>query len=384
MKIVIVSSWLPRECGIATFSRDVANSLKKYCKKEIKISVCALQEPKSEKRKYGPEVKWKIRDWKTDDYIKAAKEINKSNVDIVFLSHEFGLFGPKEGKNILLFIDNLKKPLISNFHTIPVLPGSNRRKDRIALLKKISEKSRFVIVTSHNARNELVDKFGFENKKIQVIYHGSPDIPFLSHKKKEEQRKKMGIGKNSIVIISSGMIRESKGFEYGINAMTRIVKDFPGIILLIIGAAHPTKIANWRYYQKLKWLVKNKKLENHVKFLDYYLPDKDLINYFAISDMILLPYLAKEQVSSGILAWAIAAGKIVISTPFYYAEEILKKRGSFINFRSAASIEKNIENVLNHPKKALLLSRRARIFGLSTNWKKTVNKYWRLFKQAKN
>lgn len=382
MKIAIVSSWLPRECGIATFSRDVAGSLKESDEK-TEISICALQEPGSEGRKYGPEVKWKIRDNAQTDYTEAAKAINNSDAEVIFLSHEFGIFGPKDGKNILFFLEQVKKPVISTFHTIPLLPGSRRRKTRLAILKKIAEKSHFVIVTSQHAKKELAKKFNFEEKKIKVIYHGTPEIPFLNQKSKEKKRKELGLDKTNIIILSPGMIRKSKGLEYAIKAMAKIVKDYPEILYIITGEAHPAK-KNWQYYQYLQQLVKKNKLDDCIKFIDYYLTDEELENYFAISDIILLPYLTKEQVSSGILAWALAAGKIIISTPFYYAKEVLENRGLFIKFRNAFSIEEKIKSVLENPQKGLALSRKAYAFGLNTNWKKTAEKYWEIFEKAKN
>jgi len=383
MKIAIISSWLPRECGIATFSRDVASSLKESDKK-TEISICALQEPGSEGRKYGPEVKWKIRDDKPEDFIEAAETINKSAVEVVFLSHEFGIFGPKDGRNILLFLEQIKKPVISTFHTIPLLSGSRRRKTRLAILKKIAEKSQFVVVTSQNAAREMVEKFGFEKKKIKVVYHGTPEIPVLSQKSKERKRKELGLDKNKIIILSPGMIRKSKGLEYAIKALAKIAKQYPEIIYIITGEAHPTKIRNWQYYQHLQQLVKINKLDANVKFVDYYLTDEELENYFAISDIVLLPYLTKEQVSSGVLAWAMAAGKIIISTPFYYAQEVLKDRGLFIKFRNTASIKEKIKNILKNPQKNLALAKKARAFGLSTSWKKIAKEYWRILKEARN
>ncbi|MDD3498694.1 MAG: glycosyltransferase [Candidatus Moranbacteria bacterium] len=377
MKIAVVSSWIPRECGIATFSKDLTGSFP-----DLNMDVYALVDEKSYGLKYDRSVVFKIRQDEEKDFFEAAEKINESDADFVILQHEFGLFGGNDGGNVFVLLKNVKKPIIVFFHTLPTLEKTKRFRSRVKKIKKMIDLSYRSIMTSSLAKKDMLRLIGKENKnKIAVIYHGTPSFPKISARKKDIYKKELGLeGKK--IILTFGLIRKNKGIQYGIKAMKGVIKKYPEAVYLILGEPHSGRRKNYDYYFMLKKEVAKGNLEKNVVFIRKYLSNEDLKKYLLASDMMLLPYTRLEQVSSGVLAWGVSAGLPIISTPFHYAKELLaKKRGILVPPRNAKAIERSVLKILDDPKIRQGISLNAYSFGKKTYWKNVPRKILRIIKK---
>jgi glycosyltransferase involved in cell wall biosynthesis len=370
MKIIYLSSYPPRQCGIATFTDWLIKAVqKRYPKIEQKI--IAINETGVKKRRYAKNVIYQLEQQNQSTYLKAAHFINKSRADILCLQHEFGLYGNKDGTMLIDLLKNVKIPIITFLHTIPILPTAKRQQSRLKIIKKIADYSYCLVITSKHGI-DILKKIKINREKIKLLYHGAFKFPL-----KKISQKKL---KEKIIILSYGLITKTKGLDYAIDAMTKIVKIYPSVQYLIIGEPHPVAARKKEkgYYQKLLAKVQEKKLGKKIRFINHYLTEKEIINYLKKAHIVLLPYLTKEQISSGILANAMAAGCSVITTPFIYSQDMIGKdgqRGFFIKFANANSIENKIISLIKKPAKIKRVSQRAYQFGRQFTWDKTAQKF---------
>jgi len=276
------------------------------------------------------------------DYEMALKQINRTSVLAVNLQHEFKIFGAKDGENILHLIEGLDKPLLTTFHTVnPELP-----ENRKSIFLSIANRSDLIYIFSKRAKDILCNTYSISSHKVKIIPHGVPNITFcLPHYSKF--RKKLD---TKIVFVSAGHLRESKGIEIALFALHKLKIRFTNFKYLIIGANHPKNQTAEQYREHLNKLIIELELENHVVFVNQYLPIEDLIEYIQASDIALVPYTRKEQSSSGILSLFMACGRPIVSTNFQYAVSEVEKDNGILaeinnenNFYSA--IEHLTENV---------------------------------------
>ena len=365
-----LSTYPPRECGIANFTKDLIDATRELS--ELKSSVIAINE-KGAIYNYAGRVKLKISRDKIEDYVKAAEYVNTSNIQVLVIQHEFGLYGGDYGANLKVFLENVKKPVITTLHTVQ--PNFDQK--AIENLRYIVERSESIVVIAHPAINMLKNQ-GISCKKCVVIPHGCPSIEYKNNKSIKES---LGL-KDRLVASTFGLISSGKGIEYAIQALPEVIKKEPKIIYLIIGETHPEvrKNEGEKYRNRLTELVSELDLEEHVRFTNRFVTKNELKTFLQATDIYLTPYISANQISSGTLIYALGAGKAVVSTPYYHAQEVLANdRGILCKFEDPASIAEGISRLLDEnfrnevQKKAYKYSRRFL-------WKNVAKKYVTLIK----
>jgi len=370
-----ISSYIPRKCGIATYTKDLTraiNLINPYSKSEI----VALIKPE-DKIDYPPEVKLKINQYEVDSYIKAAGHINKSKTDIVVLEHEFGLYGGDFGEYIIKLIELIKKPLIVTTHTIP----DNTNEGYGLVLKDVLKFAEKVIAMMPESLQKLIKNYNCPKEKIEIIPHGVPDIPLEAT---AEYKKEKGF-EDRIILGNINLLSANKGLEYTIEALKIIKKQFHNVLYLIIGQTHPVvlKAEGEKYRCFLKEKIKQNDLQGNVKFINKYMSLKELVIWLKIIDVYITPYLDPQQSASGALAYAIGAGKICISTPYLYAKEVLAEgRGIIVPFRNSQAIADAVIDICENPQKKLRMENKTYKFGRLMTWYNVAMQHLELFDEV--
>jgi glycosyltransferase involved in cell wall biosynthesis len=371
-RVAYLSTYPPRECGIATFTKDLLDAVDE--RDELKPSVVIALNEKETIYNYDKRVKWQIERDSVDDYIQAARYINSSDVDLVNIQHEFGLFGGEYGEYINHFLDNVKKPVVTTLHTIQ--PEFDPKAQ--AVLRNIVAKSASIVVIARIAIG-LLKKQDIVAKKIAVIPHGCPYTPFVPS---ETVKSPLGL-KDRFVLSTFGLISRGKGIEYVIRALPSIIDKEPKIIYLIIGETHPEvrKTEGESYRKKLMKLIEELHLEKHVRFHNRFLSKRELIKYLQATDIYLTPYISPNQISSGTLVYALGTGRPIISTPYLHAQETLAQgRGLFCKFKDANSIAAAIDKLLDEDLRKTM-QRKAYKYSRRFVWSNVAKEYLELFKQ---
>jgi polysaccharide biosynthesis protein PslF len=372
---VYISSYVPRKCGIATYTKDLtaAINLINPCSK---AEIIALVRP-DDKIEYPAEVKFKIHQYNIDSYVRAAQHINKSKADVVVLEHEFGLYGGEFGEYIIKLLELLSKPLIVTTHTIPDDPA----KGYGMVLKDVLGFAEKVIVMMPESIQKLIKRYNCPKEKIEIIPHGVPDIPMEPN---EKHKKKKGLD-GRIILGNINLLSTSKGLEYTIEALREIKNQFGNVLYLIIGQTHPVvlKEEGEKYRDFLKEKIKEYGLHENVKFINKYISLADLIEWLKVIDIYITPYLDPQQSASGALAYAIGAGKVCISTPYLYAKEVLADgRGIIVPFRNSQAIADAVIEICKNPKKKLELEKKTYKFGRLMTWFTVALQHLNLFEEV--
>ncbi len=367
-RIGYFSTYPPRECGIANFTKDLIDAIGDLG--GLKSSIIAINE-KGALYDYDRRVKWNIDRDDAEDYVKAAEYVNASNIQLLVVQHEFGLYGGDYGEYIKLFLDNVKIPVITTLHTVQ----PNFDKKAIEVLKYIVERSESIIVIAH-AAIDMLKRQGIPYKKCAVIPHGCPSIDCTNNKSIKES---LGL-EDRLVASTFGLISSGKGIEYAIRALPEVIKKEPRIIYLIIGETHPEvrKHEGEKYRNELTRLVSELGLEEHVRFTNRFITKRELIKFLQATDIYITPYISPNQISSGTLIYALGAGKAVVSTPYYHAIEVLSNdRGILCKFEDSASIAEGINRLLDENFRNEV-QRRAYKYSRRFLWKNVAKKYLNL------
>ncbi len=378
VKAIYISTFTPRKCGLATFTKDLTNAINLINPLSL-AQIAAMDNPISEKLTYPHEVKLRVRQDQRADYRQLVDYINGSDVDVVVVQHEYGIFGGEESKLMVEMVKKLTKPVVTTLHT--VVENPNRQKKHI--LGKLGEISAFVVVMLETSREVLVNQYGVPRHKVMVIPHGVPDFPKFGNGK---WKKKLGLG-GKIVMSSINLISPGKGIELAIAALPEVVSKIPNFVYLIVGETHPeVKLREGeKYRQKLQKLVKELKLGEHVRFINRYVSLDKLIEYVAASDIYVTPYLDPQASASGSLAYAIGAGKACISTPYLYAREMLDSgRGVLVPFNDSTTITQAVLGFLTDSKKMGECQENAYQLGRTMTWVNVGHKYFHLLQNARN
>lgn len=382
LRIAFVSTYPPRKCGIATFTADLFDSIQdcydedSYSEDQDYLQVIALNGDAND-YDYDDEVSFKIKASHEDDYLQAADFINLLPVDVVCLQHEYGIFGGEDGNNIIYFLNALKKPVVTTLHTILEEPSTGQLKT----LKEICDRSNMVVVLAQKAITLLRDVYDVPAEKIVKIHHGAPDLPFLDTSYYKEQFR----AKGKKVILTFGLLGPNKGIEYAIAALPEVVREFPDTVYFILGATHPKvkRRQGEEYRQSLEKMVKDLKLEGNVVFYNQYVSMEHLMQFIMATDIYLNPYVNKEQISSGTLTYALACGKAVVSTPYWYAEELLAGgRGRLVPFRNSKGISEALLELLRNETMRDQMRKTSYKYGRRMIWCKVAQDYIRTFEQA--
>ncbi len=363
---VLVSTYPPRRCGIATFSRDLLEATKKISLSRFDFKVAAIENSLSPVKRYPKEVSWVVSQEDKRGYIKLAESVNElADVIAVIIQHEYGIFGGEFGSYLLEFTGRINKPIITAFHT--VLPSPDKKMKRIT--QKIIDDSSKVIVMSEDSRRLLLDNFIISSKsKVCVIPHGIHPVIFQDNL---PIKARLGLPADKMIILSFGFLNPNKGIEYVIGALPTVIKKMPNILYLIMGITHPlVKQKEGEAYRTfLKRKVKKLKLENQVVFINRYLSLRELLLYIQASDLCLVTSLDLDQSVSGTFSYALGSGRSVIATEFRQARFMIdKKVGRLVPPRNSKAIAIALLDLLCHPQKLR-----------SMNWQaycKTRNMLW--------
>jgi glycosyltransferase involved in cell wall biosynthesis len=364
MRIAFVASAMPRRCGIATFTGDLLAAVKS-ADPSVRTVQVAIDEPDAA-RAYGPDVRWRIRqeDWTT--YRDAARAINATNIDIVNDQHEFGLYGlwhdGTYDDHLKVFLDELTKPVVTTLHTVPPQPEPWMRD----VVRAASDQSDVIIVMAQTAARLLADVYGLKKQPV-VIEHGMPAIEPHGRLRFKEQ---LGVEGRQIVS-TFGLVDPRKGLEYVIEAMPRIIETSPTALYLIVGQTHPELLRKQgeAYRNSLVDAARRAGVFDRVKFVNEYLTQRQVVDYLLATDVYVTPYLDPNQITSGTLAYALGAGKAIVSTPYLHAREVLSAgRGLLVPFRDADAIALAVTSILVDPEMKRRLEQRAYEYGKEMAW----------------
>jgi len=380
LNIAFIASYSPRKCGIATFTFDLIHGLQELFQegsvREEDIQVIAMNNI-SQGYDYPNEVNFEIRDKHLGDYREAAAFLNLSSIDAVSLQHEFGIFGGTDGNHIVCLLNNLRKPLITTLHTVLENPSPGQEET----LNAIISKSTLIVVLASKAVDILKKVYKAPEDKIIMIPHGAPDVSFLDSSYYKSQFQ----AEDRPVILSFGLLSPNKGFEYTIEAMAQVVQNFPEALYIILGATHPEvkRHSGEQYRFSLANRVKELDLQHNVVFHNRYVTLEQLVQFLVAADIYITPYLSKEQIVSGTLAYALACGKAIVSTPYWYAEELLAKgRGILVPFRNSKAIADKVCTLLDNDSQRNRLRKRAYQYGRHMIWREVASRYDAAFEQA--
>lgn len=372
MKIAYISTYLPKECGIATFTSDLLHAVALH-NQDLTQHVVAVSD---RDYNYPGEVVFKIDQHQQLSYIEAAKFINENGYDCVILEHEYGIFGGNSGMYILSLINALHIPLLVNFHTILEKPTVDEK----AILIEIVKRASLVIVMSNYAITLLKNIYRVNTGKVRLIHHGVPTFPLDQSAAKAKTHL---TGKK--VLMTFGFLGRNKGIETVLEALAEVVKQEPDLLYLVIGKTHPNVLAHSgeEYRQYLQQLVDIYQLEPYVKFVNSFVSQSDLVDYLCACDVYITPYINEAQITSGTLSYAIGAGAAVVSTPYWHARELLAEgRGVLVEFKNAANMAAVLTELLGNQEYRMTLRDNARALGREMTWKNIGLRYARLLEKV--
>lgn len=370
--VAFLSTYPPRECGLATFTQDLVRELDK---------IGHLSKPKvvavsNDDYSYSDRVTMELSQHDRESYINTANAINDSNIELLVIEHEYGIFGGESGEYILDLIDSLQIPFVTTLHT--VLPEPSQKQKEI--LRQLGEKSTKVITMAKNTKPILESVYDIEPSKIEVIHHG---VPYRVLESRDKLKEKHGLSGRSVVS-TFGLLSPGKGLEYGIKAIAEVAKEHKDIVYMILGQTHPCvkKESGEAYREKLIELVDRLGINEHVWFVDKYLTKDEIINYLQMSDIYMTPYLGKDQAVSGTLAYAVGYGRVIVSTPYSYAKEMLSEgRGLLAEFNDAQSLAEHIKYVLENPEAKKEMEDKTLSVGRTMMWENVAQSYAKLFRK---
>ena len=376
-RIAYLSSYPPRECGIATFTKNLVSASNRLgiFRKPLVIAI----NEKEAIYNYDRMVRYQIRRDFQKDYVEAAEWVNSSKADLVNLQHEFGLFGGESGEYINCFLEKLQKPVVSTLHTI----STSLEPKAQTVLKQIAKHSS-KIVTMTNTATKILMAYDVPRSKIEIIQHGCPDVPFIESNK--AKRLLFGL-KGKTVLSTFGLLSRGKGIEYVIKALPKVVNKFPELVYLVIGETHPEvrKFEGESYRKQLLKLVDSLDLSEHVKFHNRFLLERELIKYLQATDIYITPSLEPNQISSGTLVYAMGAGKAIVATPYLHAQEALAEgRGLLCKFRDHRSVADSIIKLLENEKLRRSIERKVYSYSRDFTWPIVAKRYADLFRRTIN
>jgi glycosyltransferase involved in cell wall biosynthesis len=371
-RMLFLGSYPPRECGIATFTKDVVDSYDQRFGGHSEI--IAIEEPGAPQRDYPPTVVANLIQDDRGSYREIADIVNHHPCDALNVQHEYGLFGGENGEWIIDLIALVRKPVTVSLHT--VLPEPTP--DHLRVVRTICATASAVVVLSATGKDILIERYGIDPQKVNVIHHGVPDVPFRDT---ESAKTTLGL-RNRQVVSTFGLINRGKGLEYAIEAMRDVAATHPDALYLILGQTHPVvrRHEGEVYRESLEKLVAEYGLGNNVRLVDRYLGFDELVQYLQATDIYLTPYLNPVQIVSGTLAYAVGLGKAIVSTPYLYAEELLAHgRGFLVQFRDAVSIANTMNSLFDDRALRASTERRAYRFGRQMTWPHVAQEYGSLF-----
>jgi glycosyltransferase involved in cell wall biosynthesis len=374
--VAVIGNYLPRQCGIATFTTDLVEGLSAEAPNIYCWAVAMNDRP--EGYPYPEKVRFEINQNKLTDYSVASQFLNISQTDIVCLQHEYGLFGGPAGSHLLKLLGDLRMPVVTTLHTILKDPAPEYR-DIMYRLADLSDK---LVVMSRKASDFLKDIYAVSEEKVAFIHHGIPDTPFIDSSFNKD---KFGVeGKKAL--LTFGLLSPNKGIENVLQALPAVIKKHSDVVYIILGATHPhiLKVHGDAYRIMLQQLVRKLDIGEHVIFQNRFVTLRELCEFLGIADIYVTPYLDEAQITSGTLAYAMGTGKAVISTPYWYATEMLAEgRGRIVPFRNPDAIAEQIIGLLDNDVERHAMRKNAYTFSREAVWKEVSRKYLQVFSEAR-
>jgi glycosyltransferase involved in cell wall biosynthesis len=375
-KIAVVGDYLPRKCGIATFTHSLYQALvEQYPETECFV---APVNDTHEGYEYPPEVRFEFSENDLSSYQRTAEYLNFSNVDVISLQHEFGLFGGSAGSFVLALLRDLRIPVVTTLHTILDKPDPQQRR----VLREIDALSARLVVMTERGRRLLTEHYGIHQDKIDVIAHGIPDLPFVDPNFYKDQ---FGVeGKQ--VLLTFGLLSPNKGIETALRALPEIVKAFPDLVYIILGATHPNLMREHgeTYRLGLERLAQELGIKRNVSFYNRFVELDELKEFLSAADIYITPYLNVAQITSGTLAYAFGCGKAVISTPYWHAEELLADdRGVLVPFGDSQALAREVIGLLKDDTRRHAMRKRAYLLGREMVWSRVAEQYMESFDRAR-
>ena len=375
-RIAFIGNYLPRQCGIATFTTDLCTAMGVEYGAGRMFAI-PVNDPESS-YEYPEAVRLELEQEDCSSYRRAADFLNFNGNDLVCLQHEYGIFGGPAGEHILTLLRRLKMPLVTTLHTVLREPNGKQR----AVLEEIAQLSDRLIVMSDHAANLLQEVYEIPQGKIDIIPHGVPDLPFMDPNYFKDQFGTEG----KSVLLTFGLLSPNKGVENVIDALPKILARHPELVYIVSGATHPhiRRRDGERYRDSLTALADKLGVASHVIFHNRFVSNEELIEHVGAADIYITPYRQEAQVVSGTLAIAIGAGKAIISTPYWHARELLADgRGVVVPFDDPAAIAKAVIALLDNDAGRHAMRKRAYLHSRATTWPKTARAYMASFQRAR-
>jgi glycosyltransferase involved in cell wall biosynthesis len=374
--VLVISTYPPRECGIATYSHDMIHALNEHFDHSFELQVCALQEG-TMRFNYPKEVKYTLQSDQEQDYLILANSINSnSRIELVLIQHEFGFFKMDDHHCFHRFLQAINCPKVCVFHTVLPNPSGDLKGN----VRHTALFSDAILVMTQHAANVLINEYAVPKEKITIIQHGTHLVPHLD---KEQLKKQYHLeGKN--VLTTFGLLSSGKGIETTLSALPAIIAQHPEVVFLILGKTHPTVVRHDGevYRESLEAKIKQLHLENHVQFVNAYLSLPELLEYLQLTDVYLFTSKDPHQTVSGTFSYAMSCGCPIVSTPIPHAKEMLSKdTGIIIDFQDSDQLAKAVNHLLAHPTLRKAFSNNALERITSTSWENAAIAHACLFSQ---
>ncbi|MBF6606874.1 MAG: glycosyltransferase family 4 protein [Chloroflexi bacterium] len=369
IRTAFVSTYPPRRCGIATFTRDLASVAGAH-------EIVALQ-PAGQVEPYPVEVHHRIRRDVDADYTRTARALRDCDVDVVSIQHEYGIWGGDDGARVLDFVAALDRPVVATLHTVLRHPTPSQRRILSRLVRDVAT----TVVMSESAASLLTTVYDVDSSRVEVVPHGVPDLKLVDP---DSAKPALGlVGRR--VLLSFGLLGPGKGYELAIEAMPAIVRDVPDACYVVLGATHPDLLRREgeAYRRSLVARTDSLRMGDHVRFVDRFVSRGELGRWLQAADVFVTPYPNLDQIVSGTLSYAMGAGRAVVSTPYTYATELLADgRGVLVPPRSPGALADAVANLLTDPGLRTAVGRRAHEYSRPMLWRSVGAAYMRVFERV--
>jgi glycosyltransferase involved in cell wall biosynthesis len=376
-RIAVVGNYLPRQCGIATFTTDLCDAISTECG-TARLFAVPVNDTESG-YEYPARVRLALAQDDLSSYEQAAAFLNFTNFDLVCLQHEYGIFGGPAGSHILALLRRLKMPVITTLHTVLREPSPDQRR----VMEEIAALSDRLIVMSELSSQFLQEIFKVPGNKIDMVPHGVPDLPFLDP---NFYKDRFGV-EGKAVLLTFGLLSPNKGIENVIRALPHILSRHSNVVYIVAGATHPHILRHEgdHYRAYLQALAKEIGVESNVIFHDRFVSPQEMVEFIGSADVYITPYRHEEQVVSGTLAYALGAGKAIISTPYWHAIELLDdRRGALVPFQDPEAIARKTVELLDTPAIRHAMRKRGYLYAREMVWKRVAQGYMASFEQARS
>lgn len=376
-KLALIGSYTPRQCGIATFTTDLLQALS-GARPDIEVAAIAMNDP-GKTYEYPEEVVFQIAQDDLEDYVKCARFLEASGTELLCVQHEFGIFGGPAGAHLLELLEEVRIPVVATLHTILERPNA----EQSAVMDRLARRATTLVVMSAKGKQLLQEVYGVPSSKVRHIHHG---VPLPNPEAGNLLKIKHGLA-GKTVLLTFGLLSPDKGIQHVIEALPSVVSEGVDVAYAVVGATHPHIRAHSgeAYRESLRDRAAALGVGDRVLFHNEFVTQSDLTGFLALSDLYVTPYLKEEQITSGTLAYAVGCGKAVVSTPYWYAAELLaEQRGVLVPWRDPDAIARAVIDLATDRAHRSAIESRALALGQSMRWPRVARQYWEAFDQVQS